>query len=99
MSRLDRDFLFKIGIGIHFAKIVVGYIGPEMRMQYSAIGDGVNTASRVESLNKKFGTKLLITVAAYQEVRDHVEVHLLGLNPCKGRDPVDIYQVLKMSDD
>ena len=61
-----RDHLgheFHIGIGIHFGTVVVGEIGFHLKKQFTAIGDVVNVASRIESENKALGTSLLISEA------------------------------------
>jgi adenylate cyclase len=51
----------KIGMGLHRGKAVVGTIGSEDRMEFTSIGDTINTAARVESLTKEYKTDLLIT--------------------------------------
>ncbi|MER2108878.1 MAG: adenylate/guanylate cyclase domain-containing protein [Solibacillus sp.] len=85
----------QFGIGIHSGAAVIGNIGSKTRMDYTAIGDTVNTAARLES-NSKPG-QIIISETVYEQVKDHIVVHSLGEIHVKGKvQGILIYEVVGM---
>ena len=74
-----------IRIGLNSAEVLVGNVGSTERLSYTAIGDGVNVASRLEGINKQFGTTICISDSVYARVADKIVARPLEEISVKGR--------------
>lgn len=98
---IEQEFIEKygksvgFGVGVNVGPAVVGNVGCDFRMDFTAIGDTVNTAARLEA-NAKRG-QVLISDVLYERVKDRVEVEPVGEIPLKGKSKgVFVYSVTKV---
>ena len=86
--------LLDIGIGISTGDMVAGNIGSDTIMSYTVIGDTVNLGARLESLNKDYGTRIIISEATRAAIKGRYDIRPLGEVTVKGKSrPVAIYEV------
>ncbi len=90
----------KIGIGINSDTVISGNIGSTRRMEFTAIGDGVNLGSRLEGASKQYGTDIVISETTYKLCGDRLWVRELDRIQVKGKNrPVSIYELVGLRTD
>lgn len=87
--------VLNIGVGVNSGDMVVGNMGSQMRFDYTVMGDSVNLGSRLEGINKEYGTNIVISEFTHAVVKDALVCRELDAVRVKGKKlPVKIYELL-----
>ncbi len=90
---LPPEFRLHFGVGIHVGEAVLGLIGTEKRLEYTAIGDSINTAERIQ--RNAAADQILLSAPAYHAVAEHVRVRPMPPLKAKGKSqPLAVYELL-----
>lgn len=96
----ENQKAIKIGIGINSDTVISGNIGCSKRMEFTAIGDGVNLGARLEGASKIYGTDIVISESTYRPCADRVWARELDFIKVKGKNrPVAVYELIGLKSD
>lgn len=101
MAELNKisGFNLNVRVGVATGEAVVGNMGSKERFDYTAMGDTVNTASRLEGINKFYSTRILVTEGSYNSVKDKFSFREIDTICPKGKnDALKIYELLGLAD-
>jgi adenylate cyclase len=86
-----------MGVGVNTGRLVAGYMGSKRRLEFTVIGDTVNTASRICGIAS--GGQVLISEATHRRVADRIEARFLGTRQVKGKsEEIGVYEALRLKE-
>ncbi len=92
-AELPPEAHLSFGVGIHFGEAVLGWMGSEKRLEYTAIGDSVNTTKRIQENSAR--NQILLSKAAYERVAGDVEAEPFAPLIAKGKSqPLEVFEVI-----
>lgn len=105
IEALNRDWAaqgkrtLRVRVGINSASVMVGNLGSRERLSYTALGDGVNVASRLEGKNKELGSTICISDTTFERARDSIVAHPLKPVTVRGRPrEFMVYELVGMAE-
>src|SRR5512138_2473852 len=92
-AQMPKETHLDFGVGIHYGEAVLGWIGTEKRLEFTSIGDSVNTSKRIQENSAK--NQILISKEAYERVKDEIEAKPFVPLSVKGKtQPLEVYEVI-----
>ncbi len=99
LEKLNKELIregrqpLRIGMGLHYGPAVLGNIGSNTRMEFTVIGDTTNTASRVESATKEFGTDLLVSQQTLQQAQGNYIIEKVNARLRGKEEDITLYKL------
>lgn len=94
----DGKIVFDVKIGINTGEAILGLAGTDKIMSYTAMGDAVNVAARLETACSQYKKDILISKTTYERIKDKIEASNIGKISVKGKDEqVEVYEPIKLS--
>lgn len=94
----DGKIIFDVKIGINTGEAILGLAGTDKIMSYTAMGDAVNVAARLETACSQYEKDILISKTTYERIKDKIEAQNIGKISIKGKDEqVEVYEPTKLS--
>ncbi len=96
VKETGAQYNLEMGFALNTGEVIFGNIGSSQRMEFTVIGDTVNTAARIESLNRGSGTRILISESTYKEISSKVSVKELSDEVIRGKSgTVRLYEIME----
>jgi adenylate cyclase len=92
-AELPTEAHLDFGVGIHYGEAILGWIGTEKRLEFTSLGDSVNTTKRIQENSAK--NQILISSEAYERVKNEIDAKPFAPLTVKGKaQPLEVYEVL-----
>ena len=92
-KKLPKKDHLDFGVGIYYGEAVLGWIGTEKRLEYTAIGDSINTTKRIQENSSK--NQILMSKDAYERVKNQINAKPYAPLTVKGKtQPIEVFEVM-----